>query len=265
MVATGIVVSKRVWPLKLWDILIEMIFIFSDFGVNGPYSGTMRSVVMRNAPDISVVDLMVDAPDRNPKASSYLLAALKREFAPGDVVLAVVDPGVGSDRKGLVAEVDGVFYVGPDNGLFEMIIRNGQDVTLRCIDWAPDDASSSFHGRDIFGPVAAWCATGRDFSSRPLDVSERFKDGQSWPDALAEVIYIDTYGNLMTGLCGKDMQENLIVHDHVLPKARTFSDVQLGEGFHYCNSIGLCEVAVNCGRADRVFDAVIGTPVSIGD
>jgi len=242
-----------------------MIFIFSDFGVNGPYSGTMRSVVMRNAPDLAVVDLMVDSPDRNPKAASYLLAALKREFVPGDVVLAVVDPGVGSKRKGIVVEADGVFYVGPDNGLFEMIIRGAEHVTLRCIDWKPADASASFHGRDIFAPVAAWLATNHDFPSSPLALAARFNDAKAWPDALAEVIYIDGYGNLMTGLDAQNVHGNLVIHDHVLPIARTFSDVQLGDGFYYCNSIGLCEVAVNCGRADEVFGAYIGMPVSIRD
>ena len=106
-----------------------MIFVFSDFGVNGPYSGTMRSVVMRHAPDVPVCDLMCDAPDRNPKAASYLLAALCREFQEGDVVLAVVDPGVGSARNGVVVKADGVSFVGPDNGLFEMVIRRAKNVT----------------------------------------------------------------------------------------------------------------------------------------
>lgn len=240
-----------------------MIFVFSDFGVNGPYSGTMRSVVMRNAPDIAICDLMLDAPDRNPRASSYLLAALGREFKPGDVVLAVVDPGVGSTRKGLVVTADGVTYVGPDNGLFEMIIRRADDVTVRCIDWEPETLSASFHGRDIFGPVAAMVATGQDFASHVLPSDQRYDDAQDWPDALAEVIYIDTYGNLMTGLPAQNSENKLRIGDRMVTAARTFSDVSLGEPFHYCNSIGLCEIAVNCGRADQVFEARIGMPVSV--
>lgn len=240
-----------------------MIFIFSDFGVNGPYSGTMRSVLMRNAPECAVCDLMVDAPDRNPKASSYLLAALRREFRRGDVVLGVVDPGVGSARKGIVVTADGVTYVGPDNGLFEMVIRKSDDVQLRCIEWQPKDLSASFHGRDIFAPVAACVATGQEFACHDLTLDQRYDDAMAWPDELDEVIYIDTYGNLMTGLraCGPD--DTVAVNDQAVPMARTFSDVPVGKPFHYGNSIGLCEIAVNCGRADRLFDAEIGTKVCI--
>ena len=240
-----------------------MIFIFSDFGVNGPYSGTMRSVVMRNAPDVPVCDLMLDAPDRNPKAASYLLAALSREFSVGDVVLAIVDPGVGSARKGLVVQADGVSYVGPDNGLFEMIIRRSSDVLIKEIVWAPKDASASFHGRDIFAPVAAMLATNQTFEVNELPIEDRCLAPQAWPDDLSEVIYIDTYGNLMTGMAARKSTEKLVIDDQVVSSARTFSDVRLGEGFHYCNSIGLCEVAVNCGRADQMFGARIGTSITV--
>lgn len=240
-----------------------MIFIFSDFGVNGPYSGTMRSVVIRNAPDVPVCDLMLDAPDRNPKAASYLLAVLSREFSVGDVVLAVVDPGVGSARKGLVVQADGVSYVGPDNGLFEMIIRRSSDVLIKEIVWAPKDASASFHGRDIFAPVAAMLATNQTFEVNDLPIEDRCLAPQAWPDDLSEVIYIDTYGNLMTGMAARKSTEKLVIDDQVVSSARTFSDVRLGEGFHYCNSIGLCEVAVNCGRADQMFGARIGTSITV--
>lgn len=240
-----------------------MIFVFSDFGTNGPYGGTMRSVVMRHAPDVPVCDLMCDAPDRNPKAASYLLAALTREFHKGDVVLAVVDPGVGSARHGLVVKADGVSYVGPDNGLFEMVIRRAKQVSIDVIDWQPDDASASFHGRDVFGPVAAWIATDQAFASHPIPHDARFGPAQDWPDELAEVIYVDPYGNLMTGLSARLKHEKVMIKGHVVSGARTFSDVPTGSAFHYCNSIGLCEIAVNCGRADKVTGAVIGSTVGM--
>lgn len=240
-----------------------MIFIFSDFGVNGPYSGTMRSVVMRGAGNIPVCDLMCDAPDRNPRAASYLLAALSCEFRKGDVVLAVVDPGVGSARKGIVVEADGVSYVGPDNGLFELIIRQASKVSIKTIDWRPETTSASFHGRDIFAPVAAWIATGQAFECSPMQPADRFGDAQTWPDELAEVIYIDTYGNLMTGISARRQDEKIVINDHVLCGARTFSDVPPGAGFHYANSIGLCEIAVNCGQADQAFGAAVGAGVRV--
>ncbi|MCC9622575.1 SAM-dependent chlorinase/fluorinase [Thalassospira sp. MA62] len=240
-----------------------MIFIFSDFGLTGPYSGTMRSVVMRNAPDVPVCDLMVDAPDRNPKASAYLLAALQREFSNGDVVLAVVDPGVGSTRKGIVVRADGVTYVGPDNGLFEMIIRRAAKVDLFEIDWHPALPSASFHGRDIFAPVAARLAADDPLPMVALDLSARCQVAQIWPDTLAEVIYVDTYGNVMTGLPAQGKNAEIRIGGHSVKWARTFSDVAQGQGVHYENSIGLCELAVNCGRADILFNAVIGMAVTV--
>ncbi|KEO58809.1 hypothetical protein SMB34_12365 [Thalassospira permensis NBRC 106175] len=245
----------------------DMILIFSDFGVIGPYSGAMRAVVHRNAPDITVCDLMVDAPDRNPRASAYLLAALSREFQPGDVVLCVVDPGVGSQRRGIVVECDGVFYVGPDNGLFEILIRRSKTCRVRVINWHPENASASFHGRDIFAPVACMIAKGEPVALGDIDVGLRYVPPQSWPDELSEIIYIDSYGNLMTGLLAAPGWQNrnlkLLINGQSLSPARTFSDVALGQGFHYRNSIGLCEVAVNCGRADQAFGAEIGTAVFI--
>ena len=240
-----------------------MIFVFSDFGVNGPYSGTMRSVVMRQAPNVPICDLMCDAPDRNPKAASYLLAALTREFQKGDVVLAVVDPGVGSARRGLVIEADGVSFIGPDNGLFEMVIRRAKQVTIKVIDWMPQDASASFHGRDVFGPVAARVANDQAFASHDIATEDRFGAAQDWPDELAEVIYVDSYGNLMTGLSPRAVDEKIVINGRVFSGARTFADVPKGTGFHYRNSIGLCEVAVNCGRGDEVAGAVIGSTVSV--
>tara|TARA_R110000868_G_scaffold92100_6_gene255532 strand:- start:26182 stop:26928 length:747 start_codon:yes stop_codon:yes gene_type:complete len=244
-----------------------MILIFSDFGVTGPYSGAMRAVVQRRSPDVMVCDLMVDAPDRNPRASAYLLAALSREFQPGDVVLGVVDPGVGSQRRGIVVECDGVFYVGPDNGMFEILIRRAGSCRIQVIDWQPKNTSASFHGRDIFAPVACMIANGEDVALRDLEADHRYVPPQSWPDDLAEIIYVDTYGNLMSGVrAPKGWQARnqiVLVNGKSLPAARTFSDVEMGQGFHYRNSIGLCEIAVNCGRADQAFGAEIGTAVFI--
>jgi len=251
------------------DRTSDMILIFSDFGVTGPYSGAMRAVVHREAPDVTVCDLMVDAPDRNPKASAYLLAALSREFHPGDVVLCVVDPGVGSQRRGLVVECDGVLFVGPDNGLFEILIRRAGKCRVKVINWYPASASASFHGRDIFAPVACMIAKGEPVALADIDPAQRYVPAQSWPDELSEIIYVDTYGNLMTGLVAAPGWQNrnlsLLINGQLLSPARTFSDVELGHGFHYRNSIGLCEIAVNCGRADQVFGAEIGTAVFIRD
>src|SRR5262249_10747338 len=100
-----------------------MIVLFSDFGLEGPYTGQVKTVLYRNAPDVPVIDLFADAPAGKPKPGAYLLAAYGAWFPPGTVLLAVIDPGVGGARAAVVVEADGRWYVGPDNGLFEIVAR----------------------------------------------------------------------------------------------------------------------------------------------
>ncbi len=129
-----------------------MIVLFTDFGVAGPYVGQMKAVLYREAPGVPVVDLFADAPAARPKPSAYLLAAYAAWFPPGSVLLAVVDPGVGGSRAAVVVEADGRRYVGPDNGLFELVVRRAKTVRFRRISWRPRGLSASFHGRDLFAP-----------------------------------------------------------------------------------------------------------------
>lgn len=103
-----------------------MIALCTDFGLSGPYTGQVKAVLARMAPDAPVVDLFADLPAFAPQLAAYLLAAYSARFEPGDVILAVVDPGVGSARKALVVEADGLWLVGPDNGLFEPTLRRAR-------------------------------------------------------------------------------------------------------------------------------------------
>ncbi|MFH1804630.1 MAG: SAM-dependent chlorinase/fluorinase [Pseudomonadota bacterium] len=240
-----------------------MILIYSDFGTTGPYGGAMQAAVLRQTPHAPVIDLMVDAPDRNPRAAAFLLAALRGEFRPGDIGLCVVDPGVGGTRKGLMVRCDDVWFVGPDNGLFEILIRRAQRAEIWQIDWCPDVVSPSFHGRDIFGPVAAMLYEGLDIGRQQIMLSDRDAGPQGWPDDLAEIIYIDGYGNAMTGLRAATHDGAVMAGGRALPHVRTFGDVALGQGLVYQNSFGLLEIAVNGDRADRMFGLSIGSPVHI--
>ncbi|HTH15572.1 MAG TPA: SAM-dependent chlorinase/fluorinase, partial [Magnetospirillum sp.] len=124
--------------------------IFTDFGPSGPYVGQMKCALMMHAPGLPVVELMSDAPAVNPHAAAYLLAALLPYWPASMVVAAVVDPGVGGDRRPVMAEVDGRWLVGPDNGLFELALRRGERVRCWEIAWRPERLSASFHGRDLF-------------------------------------------------------------------------------------------------------------------
>lgn len=242
-----------------------MIVLFTDFGVTGPYVGQMKSVLCQRAPGTPMIDLMHDAPAFDPQAAAYLLASLVREFPPDSVFLCVVDPGVGSRRKSLIVRIDQRWYVGPDNGLFEIVARHASDVSEIAwweICWQPDRLSSSFHGRDLFAPVAAMLANGDAPPGRVVAAPGR---ASRWPDDLAKIVYIDHFGNAMTGLraAGLDTSRVISAGDQRLARARTFSDVTIGQGFWYENSNGLVELAVNQGRADEILRLNVGDAVAV--
>jgi S-adenosylmethionine hydrolase len=240
-----------------------MIVLFTDFGLEGPYVGQVKAVLWRQAPGAPVIDLFADAPAGRPKPSAYLLAAYATWFAPGSVMLAVIDPGVGSERAALVVEADGRWYVGPDNGLFELVRRRAGRVRCWEITWRPAELSASFHCRDLFAPVAARLARGEAPPGRLLPPgSGRRPD---WPDDLPEIVYIDHFGNAMTGLraAGLAAETRLYAGGRRLSRAATFSDVKEGDAFWYENANGLAEIAVNAGRACAVLGLEIGSPVRI--
>ena len=177
----------------------KMIAIFTDFGLSGPYVGQMQAAIWRSSIHLSVVNLFADAPAFRPMESAYLLAAHVDFFPKDTVFLCVVDPGVGSDRPGVALCLDGRWFVGPGNGLFEPLTRRATRVESYLTAAPTDQASASFHGRDIFAPLAAGLALGRSPQQLGLIPAAvpRFLD---WPDDLAAVVYIDVYGNLMSGL-----------------------------------------------------------------
>lgn len=240
-----------------------MIVLFSDFGLKGPYVGQMKAAVLREAPQATLIDLMHDAPRCDPKASAYLLAACAESFPRGTTFLCIVDPGVGGDRRPGILEADGQRFVGPDNGLFELVIRRSQVPPVwREILWRPGYLSPSFHGRDLFAPVAGRLAMNLAVPTdvRPLSGIRRL----NWPDDLPEVIYIDDFGNAVTGLRARTLppEAPLRLGGITLPRVRTFCDIRPGMPFCYENSSGLLEIAVNTGSAESAFGLALGTPVT---
>ncbi len=240
-----------------------MIVLFTDFGLHGPYTGQMKAVLHQTAPGIEAIDLFADAPAANPKASAYLLAAYAPWFPAGTVFLCVIDPGVGGTRPPVILQADGRWYVGPGNGLFELVERRARTARSWDISWQPAQLSASFHGRDLFAPVAAMLARGDAPPGRPRrDRADRRPD---WPDDLGEIVYIDHFGNAMTALRAAMLPPaaRLAAAGRVFERARTFGDLPSGAAFWYENSNGLAEISVNRGRADRDLGLSAGSPVEI--
>ena len=239
-----------------------MIILFTDYSLHGPYIGQVEAILYQESPREKVINLFADLPRYNPKPSAYLLAACANNFPSDAIFFSVVDPGVGSfSDKPIVLKVDDRWYVGPDNGIFDLLVRRSEHCECWKINWRPEKLSSSFHGRDLYAPVCAMIANGIDIPGEKI----QWQDRHQWPDELNEVIYIDAFGNCMTGLkaSGLDKSAVMQVSGNTVNHARTFSTVTDGNPFWYENSNGLVEIAVNKGSAADNLGLIVGSVVSM--
>jgi S-adenosylmethionine hydrolase len=209
---------------------------------------------------VPVVDLLSNAPAFDPVRSGYLLAALSRYMPENTLFVTVVDPGVGGARRPLILQTPQHWFVGPDNGVLAQVAKE-EGSTVQTIDWFPEWLSASFHGRDLFSPVAVMLCQGEEVSGKDLTPSEL--KGADSADDLAEIIYIDPFGNGFTGIRAEGMERTslLSLGGHSISHGRTFSDVPAGTPLWYENSCGLVEIAVNQGRADEMLGLSIGDRV----
>lgn len=232
--------------------MIERIALVTDFGPGGPYVGQMRGLLSHLVPATPVFELVSDLPPFLPRLAAYLLPALARDLPKGTCYVCVVDPGVGGDRLALAVEADGDWFVGPDNGLLAPVVRRASRVRALRVDWRPAWCSQSFHGRDLFAPIAAMLCRGEPMAASAVPVASLV--GMDDPDDLAAVVYVDYYGNLITGLRAASLSVDcaILVGPRVLSHGRTFCAVPPGTAFWYENAFGLVELAVCQGRADLV-------------
>ena len=235
-----------------------MILLFTDYGLEGPYIGQVEAVLHQHVPQERVINLLADAPRNNPKASAYLLAAYTRDYPAGSIFFCVIDPGVGSfEDKQVVINIDDCWYVGPHNGLFDIVARRANKVDIWEITSVPEKLSSSFHGRDLYAPTCASIAKGEEPSGDKIDWRGRY----DWPNQLEEIIYVDHFGNCMTGIFAQDIDKSIEmkVADNVIKSADTFSAVPVGEIFWYQNANGLVEIAINQGNASEKLALTVGS------
>lgn len=238
------------------------IALFTDFGPADHYQGEMKAVLHAALPGLPVFDLMSGAPRCNPRAAAYLLAALLPRLPAPTLLIAVVDPGVGSTREVLLLECARHWLIGPDNGLLAIThLHLGGRVSV--IDWRPPWLSSSFHGRDLMAPAALRLVRGEPLACHALSSSAMA--GADWPADLPELIHVDGYGNLITGLRHARLPAGVEIElaGRRIGPASTFSAVGTGELFHYGNSSGLLEIAANQCSAARVLGCGVGAPVVI--
>lgn len=234
-----------------------MFLLFTDFSWQGPYVGQVKAILTERCPAHPIIDLMHDAPAFQPREAGYVLAAIAPWINPGTVVVAVVDPGVGSERRAIAAAVGECWFVGPDNGLLAPVINAVQANPRVFALPTPEHASASFHGRDVFAPAAAELAL-RGCVAKQREIVDWV--GRDSPADIDAVIYIDGFGNILTGRRAATLPSGMgpVIKGHPVIGARTFAEVDPGVAFWYRNSIGLVEIAVNQGNAARRFGVAVG-------
>jgi len=262
----------------------KIVALLTDYGTRDQYAGSLRGAVLAACPDATVVDITHDVERYAVREAAFVLRASASVFPAGTVFVAVVDPGVGTNRRGIAIYAGGYYFVGPDNGLFSLILADEPDAHVRELTNSAlfrPNLSSTFHGRDIFGPVGGAIARGTAFEEVGIGIDDAFTFEFAKPRVTANeeieghVIYIDTYGNLVTSIggsvwkafsakAGGDLTEMVTdINKVILPVVTTFGDVPEDESCAYFGSAGRVEIAVNRGSAAKRFEAVLGTIVRL--
>jgi S-adenosyl-L-methionine hydrolase (adenosine-forming) len=253
-----------------------LVALLSDFGTRDHYVGALKGAVLTACPEATLVDVVHDLPPHDIDAASFALGAAAPAFPPGTVLLAVVDPGVGSSRRALAVAAGGQRFVAPDNGLLTDVLDAHPSARIHEITNAGlfrHEVSSTFHGRDVFAPVAGRLAAGM-----PLEEVGEACEGVvrlAWPrvtrssewEWTGEVLHTDYFGNLTTNFDRQPLGEILAaaegdasrvlvtVEGAVMPLVGTYSEIHPGEPCALLGSSRRLEIAVNRGSAARQLGA----------
>lgn len=256
----------------------DIVTILTDFGGRDPYVGIMKGVILGLHPQARLVDLAHQVDPQDVRQGAFLLATAVDWFPPGTVHLAVVDPGVGSQRRALAVQGERHFYVGPDNGVLSLAIRRDRPVAaveLRPGSWTLERVSRTFHGRDIFAPAAAHLARGVALENLgppvsdlvELDLGANVFEGNQ---VVTRVVHRDAFGNLVTLLHRSEVKGSLLgvrMAGVDIPVRSTYGEVAPGELLACWGSADYLEIAANRGSAaERLgFDPAAPVHVSLSE
>jgi len=249
-----------------------VIALITDFGTRDHFVAAMKGAILSIDPSASIVDITHHIDPQNVKEAAFTLTACYRDFPAATVFVAVVDPGVGSDRRGIAAASEGYYFVGPDNGVLSPGLKHESKVVeLNRPDYFSERVSNTFHGRDIFAPVAAYISKGvwlEEFGPPAYDpvVLQHPKPVQRGDGITGEIIHIDHFGNLITNLMKNDLPEEFAIHlgSQVIGKLCTsYSEADRGEIVTIMGSSEYLEIAANLASAEQLTNAKVGQPVRL--
>jgi S-adenosylmethionine hydrolase len=254
----------------------HLIALFTDFGPSDPYVGQLKGAIKTISPTAEILDLSHANAAFDISAASYLLAKSTRTLPTGSIVIAVVDPGVGSSRAGLAVRTQaGRIYLAPDNGILtEVLAREGVS-EARTLSPATDSVSATFHARDIFGPTAARLVNSGSFESTGPKAEKVLRLPRNTATVMAslakgQVLFVDHYGNILTNIPGSELGKLKVGQllsvtikgkSLSLPYLRTYADAPANRPFALINSDGEFEIAINQGNAARELGIKAGDPV----
>jgi S-adenosylmethionine hydrolase len=238
------------------------IALLSDFGTNDWFVASMKGAILSIDPRAVIVDINHDIPAGDIAAGAFNLLACHGSFPKGTVFVAVVDPGVGSSRAAVALKAGGYVFVGPDNGLFSMIIDNYYKSEARSLEntrYFLEEISSTFHGRDIFAPVGAHLSRGVAFEKlgpkmKNIVRLSAMPAAQAVKNAIhGSVIYIDRFGNAITNVSSSLARKagRIRIKGHAIPLCGCYGDVKPGKPLAVIGSCGFVEISVNRGNAAR--------------
>lgn len=253
------------------------VVLLTDFGTRDWYVAALKGVILSRAPRARLVDLTHEIPPQDVMAGSFTLASAAPWFPPGTVFLAVVDPGVGTDRAVLAARADGRYLIGPDNGLLWLSLEQARRRTVVRLAnrryWLKA-VSRTFQGRDIMAPVAAYLARGGSLRrlgprhrATPLALPAAVRRGRA---VVGTIVHIDTFGNLITNLRASrwlpaSWQRRCALRHHrrIVPVVSSYADGRPRQPLGVVGALGLMELAIRNGSAQRLLGAKRGDEVAL--
>lgn len=251
-----------------------IVALLTDYGTQDHYVAALKAVVLARAPHVQLLDITHEVPPQAVASGAFLLWACYRELPVGTIVVGVVDPGVGTERRGLVAQAGPYWFVGPDNGLFSYVLAQEEPARAweltEPLHWR-HPVSVTFHGRDIFAPVAAALARGvgpEEFGP-PLSDWVRLPPlgGQAVEGGVrGEVVHVDRFGNCITSLGPEALEgakEVWVGSRPVARRVRTYADIPEGEVALLVGSTGLVEAACRNASAAAALGVGVGAEVRV--
>ena len=256
---------------------MKPIALLTDFGTKDWFVAEMKAVILSVNPRATIVDITHDIAPGDVTAGAFNLLACHAWFPKGTIFVAVVDPGVGSKRAALAVRTDGAHgyvFVGPDNGLFSLVLDNYYKSTVRSLEntrYFQKEISSTFHGRDIFAPVAAHLSRGVAFEKlgpkveATVGLSTMAAAHATKKGIEGSVIYIERFGNAVTNISSSLASQagRIRVKGRTIPLRGSYSDVAQGNPVAVIGSCGFVEISVNRGNAAQKLRLKIGDRVTV--